>query len=75
LIRDGFKYRDRPKTKSAGGSIAALTTRKGSTTISSREGNEMSDLQQKAKAGDVNAQNNLLVAKMNAMRSARSGRR
>jgi len=35
----------------------------------------LTDLQQKAKAGDVNAQNNLLVAKMNAMRANRSGRR
>jgi len=75
LLRDGLRYRDRPATKSAGNSIAALTTRKGSTSIPSRSGNELTDLQQKAKAGDVNAQNNLLVAKMNAMRAGRSGRR
>ena len=75
LLRDGLRYRDRPAARSAGNSIAALTTRKGATTIASRSGNDLTDLQQKAKAGDVNAQNNLLVAKMNAMRSLRSGRR
>ena len=75
LIRDGLKYRDRPKTKSAGSSIAALTNRKGSTSINTNQKDELSSLQEKAKAGDRNAQENLLVAKMNAMRAARSGRR
>jgi len=75
LIRDGLKYRDRPKTKSAGSSIAALTNRKGGTSINSNAKDELSSLQEKAKAGDRNAQENLLVAKMNAMRAARSGRR
>jgi hypothetical protein len=70
LIRDGLKYRDRPRAKTAGGSIAALTSRKGGTTINAGK-NQIESLQEKARAGDVKAQENLLVAKMNAMRAAR----
>jgi hypothetical protein len=74
LVRDGLKYRDRPKAKSAGSSIAALTTRKGSSSIQGRAGNDLTDLQTKARAGDRTAQDNLLVAKMAALRSQRGGR-
>jgi hypothetical protein len=75
LLRDGLKFRDRPKAKQAGNSIAALTSQKrGGTTITSRSGNQLSDLEQKAKSGDRVAQDNLLVAKMNALRSQRGGR-
>jgi hypothetical protein len=70
LLRDGLKYRDRPKAKSSGSSIAALTNRKGSTSISAGK-DEMTSLQEKARAGDKKAQDNLLVAKMNALRSRR----
>jgi len=70
LLRDGLKYRDRPKAKSAGGSIAALTNKRGSSSINPGKG-QLESLQEKARAGDVSAQNNLLVAKMNAMRAAR----
>jgi ribosomal protein S16 len=71
LIRDGLKYRDRPKAKSAGSSIAALTTRTGTTKIQNNAKDELSSLQDKARAGDRNAQDNLLVAKMKAMRAQR----
>ena len=71
LLRDGLKYRDRPKAKSAGSSIAALTTRQGSTKIQSNAKDEMSSLQEKARAGDRKAADNLLLAKMNAMRNRR----
>ena len=71
LLRDGLKYRDRPKAKSAGGSIAALTTRTGSTRIQSNAKGELEQLQEKAKAGDRKAADNLLLAKMNAMRNRR----
>ena len=74
LLRDGLKYRDKPKTKSAGGSIAALTQRKGGSAINVRGKDDMSDLQEKARAGDRKAQDNLLVAKMNALRAQRGGR-
>lgn len=71
LLRDGLKYRDRPKAKSAGGSIAALTTRTGSTKIQSNAKGELEQLQEKARAGDRKAADNLLLAKMNAMRNRR----
>ena len=71
LLRDGLKYRDRPKAKSAGGSIAALTTRTGATRIQSNAKGELEQLQEKAKAGDRKAADNLLLAKMNAMRGRR----
>ena len=71
LLRDGLKYRDRPKTRPAGASLAALTQKRGGSTITSRAGNEMSDLEAKARAGDRKAQDNLLVAKMQALRAQR----
>ena len=74
LLRDGLKFRDRPKAKQAGNSIAALTQKRGGSTIASRSGNQLSDLQEKAKAGDRKAQDNLLVAKMQALRAQRGGR-
>lgn len=70
LIRDGLKFRDRPKAKSAGSSMAALTTRRSNSTISAGK-DELTSLQEKARAGDKKAQDNLLVAKMNALRSRR----
>ena len=73
LIRDGLKFRDRPKSKSAGSSIAALTNKRGSSSINPGK-DQFESLQEKAKGGDLVAQNNLLVAKMNAMRAARRAR-
>lgn len=70
LIRDGLKYRDKPKAKSSGSSIAALTSRKGSSTINPGK-SEIESLQEKARAGDKHAQDNLLVAKMKALRGQR----
>lgn len=70
LLRDGLKFRDRPKAKSAGSSIAALTTRRSGSTITAGK-DEMTSLQEKARSGDKKAQDNLLVAKMNALRSRR----
>jgi hypothetical protein len=70
LMRDGLKFRDRPKAKSSGSSIAALTSRRAGTAINSPK-DEMTSLQEKARAGDKKAQDNLLVAKMNALRSRR----
>ena len=70
LLRDGLKFRDRPKAKSAGSSIAALTTRRSGSTISAGK-DELTSLQEKARSGDKKAQDNLLVAKMNALRSRR----
>jgi len=71
LLRDGLKYRDRPKAKSSGSSIAALTSRKGSATIASGGKDEITQLREKARAGDKQAQDNLLVAQMKALRGQR----
>lgn len=74
LLRDGLKYRDRPKAKQAGGSLAALTQKRSGSSIATKAGNEITDLESKARAGDKKAQDNLLVAKMNALRAQRGGR-
>ena len=58
LIRDGLRYRDRPKTKTAGSSIAALTNRKAGSNIPSPK-DQLSNLQDRAKAGDRNAQDKI----------------
>jgi ribosomal protein S16 len=72
LIRDGLKYRDRPKAKSAGSSIAAITTRKTAGSITpGRQQNEVESLREKAKRGDMKAADNLLVAQMSALRAKR----
>jgi len=72
LIKDGFKYREKPTTKSAGSSIAALTSKKASLGNTKTQGQvNFEQLQQAANKGDKKAQDNLLVAKLNAMRSGR----
>lgn len=73
LLRDGLKYREKPQTKSAGSSIAALTTtkRSGVANAKTQEQQKLANLQELAKKGDKNAQDNLLVAKLNAMRGRR----
>lgn len=74
LVRDGLRYRDKPTTKSAGASMAALTNRKGSS--SQRSGNEgdLNKLREQAKAGDKKAGDNLLVAQLQRLRQQRGGR-
>jgi ribosomal protein L20 len=72
LIRDGLKYREKPSTKSAGSSIAALTNKRSG--LGNSKGQNQANfeqLQQAAKGGDKKAQDNLLVAKLNAMRGRR----
>jgi len=72
LIRDGLKYRDRPKAKAAGSSIAALTTRKTAGSINpGRQQDQVSSLREKAKSGDKKAADNLLLAHMAAIRANR----
>ena len=72
LIRDGLKYRDRPKAKSAGGSIAALTNRKAGTAIPSGEKDEIQSLRSQARGGDKKAADNLLMAQLRQIRASRS---
>jgi hypothetical protein len=72
LVRDGLKYREKPTSKSAGSSIAALTQKRSSIGNSKTGGAaNLEQLQQAAKGGDKKAQDNLLVAKLNAMRGRR----
>ena len=75
LVRDGLKYRDRPTTKQAGSSVAALT-RKSSGTNSAAKAQEenLSKLREQAKGGDKKAADNLLVAQLAKLRAARAGR-
>lgn len=72
LIRDGLKYREKPSAKSAGSSIAALTSkRSGISNTKSQAQANLQQLQEQASKGDKKAQDNLLVAKLQAMRSRR----
>jgi ribosomal protein S16 len=72
LVRDGLKYRDKPKAKSAGSSIAALTTKRSGTPLAnSSSGDEIANLRKQARAGDQKAADNLLVAQMKALRAGR----
>jgi hypothetical protein len=73
LIRDGLKYREKPSTKSAGSSIAALTSKKSNGVANAKTQGQVNlqQLQEQANKGDKKAQDNLLVAKLNAMRQRR----
>lgn len=70
LLRDGLRYRDKPQTKSAGSSMAALTQRKGS---SAQRGQDdgIAKLREQAKSGDKKAADNLLMARLKQIRSGR----
>ena len=71
LIRDGLKYREKPNSKSAGNSIAALTSKRSSISGKSQAQANIQQLQEQASKGDKKAQDNLLVAKLQAMRTRR----
>lgn len=75
LVRDGLKYRNSPRTKSAGSSIAQLTQRRGNSQSGRNTDGEMSKLREQAKAGDKKAGDNLLMQRLSQIRStARGGR-
>ena len=74
LVRDGLKYRDRPKGKSAGGSLAALTNRRAGTAMPSGTADQESSLREKAKGRGreaTQAADNLLVARLQNLRATR----
>ena len=73
LVRDGLRYRDKPSSKSAGSSMAVLTQRRGSSTQKSND-DSISKLREQAKGGDKKAADNLLIQRMNQIRSGRGGR-
>lgn len=72
LIRDGFKFRDKPQSRAAGASIAQLQNRKGSPATGRGDGEDISKLREQAKGGDKKAADNLLVAQLQRLRTARS---
>jgi hypothetical protein len=73
LVRDGLKYRNAAKPKTAGASIAQLTSRKGSSTQRNSD-DGVSKLREQAKAGDKKAGDNLLVQRLAQIRGNRGGR-
>jgi len=74
LVRDGLKYRDKPSTKSAGASMAALTSRKGSSNTNKGPNDNIEKLREQANKGDRKAADNLLVAQLSRLRANRGGR-
>lgn len=74
LVRDGLKYRSKPTTRTAGSSIAALTSRKGSSTSGRNNEDGINKLREQAKAGDKKAGDNLLVQRLQQIRGGRGGR-
>jgi len=73
LLRDGLKYRDKPRSStSAGASIAALTGRKtGSAAQVQPKKDQISQLREQANKGDRKASDNLLMARLNQIRQGR----
>jgi hypothetical protein len=71
LIRDGLKFRDRPSQKQAGASVAALTSRKGTTPQTRSADGDIQKLREQARGGDKKAADNLLVAQLNRIRAGR----
>jgi len=74
LVRDGLRYRDKPTTKTAGASMAQLTSRKGSTNTNKSSNDNIEKLREQAKSGDKKAADNLLVAQLQRLRTGRGGR-
>ena len=75
LVRDGLRYRDKPAAKAAGSSMAALTSRKGSSAQGGRGADgDIAKLREQAKAGDKKAGDNLLVAQLQRLRQSRGQR-
>ena len=74
LVRDGLKFRDKPQARSAGSSFAQTSGRKGVSVNGRGSEDSISSLREKAKAGDKKAGDNLLMAQLNKIRSARTSR-
>ena len=77
LIRDGLKFRDRPQSKQAGNSIAALTSRKTSAPAGKSDEENLNKLREQAKGSGKQAKaaaDNLLVAQLTKLRAARTSR-
>jgi hypothetical protein len=73
LVRDGLKYRNASKPRSAGASIAQLTQRRGSSQ-GNRSDSGIEKLREAAKTGDKKAGDNLLMQRLSQIRGSRGGR-
>jgi hypothetical protein len=69
LVRDGMKFREGPKVKNAGGSLAAAS--RPVTKSKTAPDNEMEKLQKQAKSGDKNAARDLLATMLAANKRKR----
>lgn len=74
LVRDGLRYRSRPQARGTGNSVAQTTLRRGTTVSGQRPGADLERLREQAKSGDKKAADNLLVQRMQQLRSARGAR-
>jgi hypothetical protein len=77
LLRDGLKYRDKPKSRQAGNSIAALTSKRSNSQIPGGNESDLADLRNKARGRGkeaTQAADNLLVAQLRSLRAARTSR-
>ena len=72
LLRDGLKYRDRPKSSSVTQSSAASTLRRTSgSSGAAPQSTEIDKLRQAAQKGDRKAAQNLLEARLTQIRNSR----
>jgi len=71
LVRDGLRYRDKPSTKTAGASMAQLTSRKGSSNTNKGSNDNIEKLREQAKSGDKKAGDNLLMQRLQSIRGGR----
>ena len=69
LLRDGMKFREGPKIKNAGGSLAAAS--RPAARAKTAPENEMEKLQIKAKSGDKSATRDLLATMLAANKQRR----
>jgi len=71
LIRDGIKFRDRPRAQAAGSNLNQFTGRKSSMPTSRGQEDQIVKLREQAKGGDKKAADNLLVAQLQKIRANR----
>lgn len=69
LIRDGMKFREGPKVRNAGGSLAA--TRQPVAKAKTAPANKVEELQKKAQSGDKNAARDLLATMLASNKNRR----
>ena len=78
LVRDGLKFRDRPKTTSAAGNITSGQARRNTAGFTNRGPDDnISKLREQAKKGGkegIQAADNLLMAQLSKLRAGRGGR-